>query len=39
LAPDQRKQRVSIIMLVVLTSVVGDGALVVLMLHHGHRLF
>ena len=39
LAPDQRKQRVSIIMLVVLTSVAGNGALVLLILLHGHRMF
>jgi hypothetical protein len=39
LAYDQRKQRLSNIMLVFLTSVVGNGVLVVLMLRHGHRLF
>jgi len=39
LARDQRKQRMSIIMLVLLTSVVGNGALAMYMFHYWHRLF
>jgi hypothetical protein len=36
LARDQRKHRLSIIMLVLLTSVFGDGTLVICMMHGWH---